>query len=559
MSDNATLDRPTPRTPGTAGTQTPGIPLLQASAVRQALLERSEIALIDLREEDPYAQEHPLWAANLPLSKLELEAWDRIPRRDTLVVLFGEHAGRDLVPVAARRLADLGYTRVHALAGGLEGWKAAGGEVFRDVNVPSKAFGEWVEHHRHTPSLEAAEVLALIEANADVVVVDARRFDEYRTMSIPGATSVPGAELVLRIAELAPNPETRVVVNCAGRTRSIIGTQSLVNAGIPNPVSALRNGTIGWLLAGQKLDSGADRAAPAVAEANAATARERAQAVALRAGVRHTTLAGLADLSPADRTVYRLDVRTPEEYEAGHLPGFASAPGGQLVQETDHHAPVRGARIVLDDSDGVRAPMTASWLAQMGWEVYLLTGAGPADRSVPGTWKKAQPASPGVRTVTPQVVADWLAQAQSDPAVVQVLDFTTSANHVKGHVPGAWFAIRAQLADALQAVPAARRYVVTCGSSLLARFVAPELQALLAETTRDAEVLVLDGGNAAWAAAGLALETGDSRLASQRTDRYRRPYEGTDAPRAAMQAYLDWEYGLVDQLKRDGTHHFTVI
>jgi hypothetical protein len=34
-------------------------------------------------------------------------------------------------------------------------------------------------------------------------------------------------------------------VNCAGRTRSIIGTQSLINAGVPNPVTALRNG-IPW-------------------------------------------------------------------------------------------------------------------------------------------------------------------------------------------------------------------------------------------------------------------------------------------------------------------------
>lgn len=555
MSDTATLNRPSPDTT----IRTIDIPLVQAATVRRALLDRSEIALLDLREEDPYAQEHPLWAANLPLSKLELEAWERIPRRDTLVVLFGEHAGRDLVPVAAKRLAALGYTRVFALDGGLDGWKAAGGEVFRDVNVPSKAFGEWVEHHRHTPSLEAEQVLALIDAKADVVVVDARRFDEYRTMNIPGATSVPGAELVLRIAELAPDPKTRVIVNCAGRTRSIIGTQSLVNAGIPNPVSALRNGTIGWLLAGQKLEHGAQRGAPAVSEATVAVARERAQAVAQRAGVKRTTLAGLAALSPRDRTVYRLDVRTPEEYEAGHVPGFASAPGGQLVQETDHHAPVRGARIVLDDSDGVRAPMTASWLAQMGWDVYLLKGADAAGRSATGAWKKAQPAPPAVRTVTPQVVADWLAQAQADPSVVQVLDFTASANHVKGHVPGAWFAIRAQLADALAAVPKARRYVVTCGSSLLARFVAPELETALAVAGIDAEVLVLDGGNAAWAAAGLALETGDARLASPRTDRYRRPYEGTDAPRAAMQAYLDWEYGLVDQLKRDGTHHFTVI
>ncbi len=554
MTDTAILDRPADAAP--TGVD---IPVLHPDAVRQALLERSEIALLDLREEDPYAQEHPLWAANLALSKLELEAWDRIPRRDTLIVLYGKHAGQDLVPQAAQRLAALGYTRVHALAGGLEGWKAAGGEVFRDVNVPSKAFGEWVEHHRHTPSLPAEDVLALIESEADVVVVDARRFDEYRTMSIPGATSVPGAELVLRIAALAPDPKTQVIVNCAGRTRSIIGTQSLVNAGVPNPVAALRNGTIGWLLAGQTLDHGAGRAAPAVADDTVATARDRAQAVARRAGVLRTGLAGLPALSPADRTVYRLDVRTPEEYEAGHLPGFASAPGGQLVQETDHHAPVRGARIVLDDSDGVRAPMTASWLAQLGWEVYLLEGAAASDRHVTGVWKKPQPATPTVRTVDPQTLAGWLEAARQDPSTVRVLDFTASANHVKGHVPGAWFAIRAQVADALRAVPAARRYVATCGSSLLARFAVQDLQAALESAGSDAEVLVLDGGNAGWAAAGLPLETGETHLATPRTDRYRRPYEGTDAPREAMQAYLDWEFGLVDQLERDGTHHFTVI
>ena len=40
---------------------------------------------------------------------------------------------------------------------------------------------------------------------------------------------------------------------------------------------------------------------------------------------------------------------------------------------------------------------------------------------------------------------------------------------------------------------------------------------------------------------------------------YRRPYEGTDVGTHAMQAYLDWEYGLVEQLRRDATHGFFVI
>ncbi|KVX14738.1 sulfurtransferase [Burkholderia ubonensis] len=522
--------------------------------VRARLLAGDEIALIDVREEDPYAQGHPLWAANFPLSKLELDAWTRIPRRDTPIVVYGDAAGEDLAPRAAARLAQLGYSDVRLLDGGLAGWRAAGGELFIDVNVPSKSFGEWVEAERHTPSLSAQEVQALIDARADVVIVDARRFDEYRTMNIPTSTSVPGAELVLRVRALAPDPATRVIVNCAGRTRSIIGTQSLINAGLPNPVAALRNGTIGWTLAGQALEHGAARRFPDEIDATLrADARRAARKVAERAGVPRIALADVAALAEPGRTLYRFDVRTPEEYEAGHLPGFASAPGGQLVQETDHHAPVRGARIVLADDDGVRADMTASWLAQMGWDVRVVE-AGAQAFGETGQPPRDLPAAPGVAEVSPATLAGWLREAAPDE--IAIVDVTASENYVKRHIPGAWFAVRAQLRDALAAIPAARRYVFTCGSSLLARFAAADARALLPAS---AQIVVLAGGTAAWIDAGLPVEAGDTRLASPRIDRYRRPYEGTDNAAAAMQAYLDWEFGLVEQLKRDGTHHFRVI
>ncbi|MBP0631642.1 rhodanese-related sulfurtransferase [Cupriavidus sp. AcVe19-1a] len=532
---------------------TTAFPTFTRAQVRQALPAGAEIALIDVREEDPFAQEHPLWAANFPLSKLELEAWPRIPRRDTLIVVYGEHAGEDLAPRAASVLQTLGYTNVHRLEGGLAAWIAGGGEVFRDVNVPSKSFGEVVEAKRHTPSLSAEEVQALIDSKADAVIVDARRFDEYQTMSIPTATSVPGAELVLRVRELAPDPRTQVIVNCAGRTRSIIGTQSLVNAGIPNPVAALRNGTIGWTLAGQQLDHGASRRAPAAVGAdNRDSARRGAREIADRAGVRRIALAALPSLQEPGRTVYRFDVRTPEEFAEGHLPGFVNAPGGQLVQETDHNAPVRGARIVLADDDDVRASMTGSWLAQMGWEVWVVEPVDATARGEAGAVAANVPVPPEVPTVTPAELAAWLGKNADGGTVV--LDFTASANYVKHHIPGAYFVIRAQLADALARIPQARRYVLTCGSSLLARFAAADLQRLT-----DAEVAVLEGGTQAWIAAGLPLESGETHLASERTDRYRRPYEGTDNPREAMQGYLDWEFGLISQLERDGTHGFRVV
>ena len=335
--------------------------------VRRALLEREEIALLDVREEDPLARSHPLFAANLPLSRLELDAPARLPRRDVPIVVFDD--GEGLAERAARpSCSELGYTDVALLEGGLQGWREAGGELFRDVNVPSKAFGELVESVRHTPSLAAPQVQALLDREADVVVLDARRFDEYQTMNIPGSISVPGAELVLRARAARAGPghaghrqlrgphaqhHRHAVAGQCGRAESGRGA-----AQRHDRLDAGRAGARARQLAPLRADRRRSRCALAAADA--------ARAVADRAGVGRTSRDEARRWAgEAVRTVYRFDVRTPEEYEAGHVPGFRSAPGGQLVQETDMFAPVRGARVILADDDGVRANMTASWLAQM--------------------------------------------------------------------------------------------------------------------------------------------------------------------------------------------------
>ncbi|WP_296001208.1 rhodanese-like domain-containing protein [Rugamonas sp.] len=536
------------RNPDSTGPR--AIPVRSYQQVRDALLARQEIALLDVREEDPHAQAHPLFAANLPFGRIELDAYTRLPRRDVPIVVLDD--GEGLAPAAAARLRQLGYTEVAQLDGGIAGWRAAGGELFRDVNVPSKAFGELVEAERHTPSLSAQEVRALIDGGDDIVILDARRYDEYQTMSIPGSISVPGAELALRARALAPDPATRVIVNCAGRTRSIIGAQSLINAGLPNPVAALRNGTIGWTLARQQLEHGQSRRYGAVPEATRQVAAQSARALADRAGVLRVAFAALERLhADAGRTTYFFDIRSPEEFAQGRLEHFRSAPGGQLVQETEQFAPVRGARLVLADSDGVRANLTASWLRQMNHEVYVVDELRAADFHVYSAWHAPLPPAPEVEEISAATLSDWLAVS---PERTALLDFTSGANYRKRHIPGAWFALRSELAAVLGRLPAAERYVLTCGSSALARFAAADLRALTA-----APVLVLTGGTSAWADAGLPLESRPGRLASPLIDRYRRPYEGTDNQDEAMQAYLDWEFGLVAQLGRDGTHGFTVL
>jgi rhodanese-related sulfurtransferase len=523
--------------------------------VRADLLARREIALLDVREEDPHAQAHPLFAANLPFGRVELDAYTKLPRRDVSIVVLDD--GEGLAVPAAERLRLLGYTDVAVLEGGVAGWREAGGELFRDVNVPSKAFGELVEAERHTPSLSAPEVQALIDGGADIVILDARRYDEYQTMSIPGSISVPGAELALRARELAPNPATRIIVNCAGRTRSIIGTQSLINAGVPNPVAALRNGTIGWTLAAQQLEHGQSRRYPAVPEDKRQQAAQAARALADRAGVLRIARDALDALrADTTRTNYFFDVRSPGEFADGRLAGFRSAPGGQLVQETEQFAPVRGARIVLADSDGVRANLTAHWLRQMNHEVHVADGLRADDFNLTDAWAPELPPHPPYQEVGAATLSQWLREA---PQHTALLDFTSGVNYQKAHIPGAWFALRSELPAVLSRLqhglqPNAQRLVLTCGSSLLARYVAADLRSIT-----DLPVLVLSGGTSAWKDAGLPLASGAERLASQLTDRYRRPYEGTDNRTEAMQAYLDWEFGLVAQLGRDGTHGFQVL
>ncbi|MBV8684130.1 MAG: rhodanese-related sulfurtransferase [Caulobacteraceae bacterium] len=515
--------------------------------VRLDLIARCEIALLDLREEDAFARGHPLFAANTPLSRLELEAVDRLPRKDVRIVLYDD--GEGLTPPAAAQLRALGYANLRELEGGLEGWRRAGFELFQDVNSASKAFGELVEARRHTPSLSAEEAKALIDTSADLAVLDARRWDEYRTMSIPRGVSAPGAELVLRAAAAAPDPATTIIVNCAGRTRSIIGAQSLINAGLPNPVFALRNGAIGWTLAGLRLDHGQDRKAPDPSVAEETDARLRARAVADRAGVRRVSPDQLGELSrDRSRTLYRFDVRTPEEFAAGHIAGFRSAPGGQLVQETDVFAPVRGARIVLADDRGVRADMTASWLAQMGWEVLVLDGGFDVLLAL-GPWTPTPPPLPQVQTIDVPALSTRIASGD-----VTVVDLESSPAHRRGHIPGAWFAIRAQLAEALERLPLDREVVLVSCDGDLARLAAPEF-----EIIADRAPLVLEGGTSAWRAEGLPMESGLPRAANSPVDVYRRPYEGADHAPEAKQAYLDWEYGLVDQLERDATHGFFVL
>jgi rhodanese-related sulfurtransferase len=523
-----------------------------ADALRAALLDGEEIALLDVREEAFFGPEHILLAIHLPISLLELRAVDLVPRRSTRIVLC-DGEGEGPAQRAADALERFGYRNVALLEGGVAAWRAAGHAVFSGVNVPSKAFGEVVEHSYRTPSISPEELKAKLDAGEDMVVVDSRPLDEFRVMSIPIGTCVPGGELVYRIGALAPDPSTLVVVNCAGRTRSIMGAQSLINAGIPNRVVALRNGTMGWHLAGLALDHGQGRYLPNVSAAQAEAARRRAAQVSARIGVRRIDRATLESwqADPA-RTTYLLDVRSPEEFLAGHLPGSASAPGGQLVQATDRYVGTLRARVVLVDDDGVRATMTASWLTQMGLHEVAVLEGGMASVAADHLEVGPRPESAlGLSELVAGEIEPDALRVVLRTGRTQILDLTRSVAFRAGHIEGARHGVRTRLGEAIDGLPAHDLLVLTSEDGLLARYGAAEAAGLT-----DVEVRVLAGGNDAWRAAGLPLVSGEDGLEASPVDAHLRAYDCTTNVEQAMQAYLDWEVDLINRLEQDGTLPF---
>ncbi len=455
----------------------------------------------------------------------------------------------------AARLSKLGYTDLAVMNGGLRAWREAGYEVFTGVNVPSKAFGEVVEHDNDTPRIDAADVEKLIDAKANMVILDSRPMPEFNNMSIPGGVDCPGAELVYRVKDFAPDPKTLVVVNCAGRTRSIIGAQSLINASLPNKVMALKNGTMGWHLAGLKVARGATRSFGPQGPEAAKFAQAAATNIAKRMDIKTIDMVGLKALETKRGPIYRLDVRDPAEYAQGHLKGFRHAAGGQLVQATDQYVGARNATIVLHDNDGVRATMTAHWLLQMNWaDTYVLDHKPAASELT----TEAEPRFPKGFSL-PSLASVTAAELNASLTSTLVIDLDTSLRYRDGHVPGAWFAVRAGLAktipEMLKQQQGVIRIVLVSPDSEIARLAAPEA----ADAAGGLPVAILTGGMKAWRDAKLAIETGHTRMADPPTDVWYRPYDFKQDVEAAMRQYLDGEVDLVPQVKRDGDAKFEVL
>ncbi len=503
------------------------------------LHDGAEIALFDVREHGQYGESHLFHGIPLPYSRLEADIQRLAPRKQVRLVVYDD--GQGVAQAAAVRLAALGYTAVHVLAGGAPAWQAAGYALFAGVNVPSKTFGELVEQIYATPHVTATELDAMLRAGEDVVVLDGRPYAEYRKMAIPGATNCPNGELAYRAGKLAPNARTRIIINCAGRTRSIIGAQTLINLGLPNPVAALQSGTQGWMLADLALEHGASRRYGDPGD-DIEVMRGAATALARRYDVptvsADTVRAWARD---AQRSLFLCDVRTPEEYAAGTLAGAQHTPGGQLIQATDQYVGVRRARLVLFDADGVRAQVVASWLCQMGHEAYVLEGGLASGLAL----AEQAPALPELDKIDAPTLAQWLREGRA----LQLVDVGASMRYRRAHIPQSRWSIRPRLASTLAGSTAP--VVLIADEDCVAACAVAELNGL------GVSAQVLEGGLRAWTDAGLPVQSSPGAPEDNACIDYLFfVHDRHSGNKAAARQYLEWEVNLISQLDEQELREF---
>ncbi|CAN7369942.1 rhodanese-like domain-containing protein [Paraburkholderia sp. DD10] len=528
-------------------------PLIPATTVREWLNDEDEIALFDVREAGEFGEAHPFFAIPLPYSRLELDVERLAPRRDVRIVLLDGGTDREAIARrAARRLRTLGYTHVWILEGGARGWAAAGYTLFKGVNVPSKTFGELVEHAYGTPRISAAELAKQQAEGVPLVLLDGRTVEEHTKMTIPGAVSCPNGELAYRFGALVADSQTPVVIHCAGRTRSIIGAQLLRSFGVPNPVAALENGTQGWALAGLKLEHGSVRRYPDEIDARAVSGAQRhatelAERFALATLDRETAQSWL---DAPDRTTYLLDVRSAAEYERDGVPAAVHAPGGQLLQATDQTIGVRRARVLLVDHDQVRAPVIATWLKQLGIETALVASRDAVTlRRVASSERAAPQASPAEQSAL--IDAPRLRELNgANP--LHLIDLRSSGAYRKQHAAGARWSIRPRLLDELSTADPADPVVLFADSTALAALAAIDLREAGFKS-----VSIAARGLASWVDAGLPLESSPDRPAdNERIDYLFFVHDRHEGNLDAARAYLAWETGLIAQCAPDELDHF---
>lgn len=549
---------------------------ISAETLRERLISEEEISVVDIRLQEDFIRGHILASVNIPLDRLDIEAYKRIPRTSVHICIVGHTDAA--IERAISSLDEQGYTNVSVLRNGLRGWLDTGLATFEDMNAGSKIFGEFIEHVYETPNVSPQALYESCARGDGPIIVDCRPTREHVSGHIPGAIHVPGGDLIRTMPLLVADKSRQVVIHCGGRTRGIIAAQALINAGVSNPVAVLANGTMGWHLCGYPLEKGQARDFPNSHQDPAAVTWAEAVAKKLRhrlgiKGISEDNLSAFIK-SREEKSLYVFDLRPVDETRSTPFPIGTAVSSGQLIQATDEFIAIRNARVVLVDSDPARAAITASWLQQMGWtESYVLT----VGSEMAGAKAQAILSRPSDRPTTDvdYIEPDELLRLIQQGAELVIIDLSQSHEYLAGHIAGAIHCRRSELTrDILHSFPPSTTVVLTSVQPPMSEKTASDLR------SEDFPVRVLKGGVESWKGAGQKLVAGVDGLLSETSwlsSSFARAIVGREELvkefvewelerffdpsdirpiEDAMRKYLRWEIDLVKDLQRDTTIRF---
>jgi len=495
------------------------------------LIDKPDLLLVDVREPDEYAAGHIPGAFNLPLRDLAKNL-DALPDLDAEIVVYCGSGFRS--SIAMTSLQILGYSNVRNMAGGFKAWEGEEFAVTTDV----------VEAVRGAAPAVDADVLAAVDAglsgipdgwgavtaenlnvelieNAPDMLVDVRTPAERASDGyIAGAVSMPLEELMSHVSELPAAKDANIVVYCKGGHRGNMAATILRTLGYTN-VRNLSGGFGGWTTAGLPVEKA--EAAPA-AQADPVVAALEAYNAALPAGYGNVTVTDLSVELIDKPDLLLVDVREPDEYAAGHIPGAFNLPLRDLAKNLDA-LPDLDAEIVVYCGSGFRSSIAMTSLQILGYSnVRNMAGGFKA-------WEGEEFAVTtdvveAVRGAAPAVDADVLAAVDAglsgipdgwgavtaenlnveliENAPDMLVDVRTPAERASdGYIAGAVSMPLEELMSHVSELPAAKdaNIVVYCKGGHRGNMAATILRTLGYTNVRN-----LAGGIGGWTTAGLPVE-----------------------------------------------------
>jgi rhodanese-related sulfurtransferase len=517
--------------------------------VQQTIDSDEQVAVIDIREPLDYSFGHIKEGTPVPRRLLESRLLEVVPNKEIPVILCDQSGDR--APIDANWLCTLGYQDVSYIEGGIDAWMSAGldtvemqeGVYSTAFNRLSKEFGEQVQVERNVEQIHPDELKELLDdEDEDLLIADVRTPEEHCDMTIPGAVNLQSVDLCLYLNQLRNESQT-AVVHCAGRTRSIIGTASLEKLGFEN-VYELKNGTMGWDLAGYELEKEASRSISKkdLNEVYNPEIESKAESLLTENDIPMISLDEFQDIRDADdRVVYSIDVRTKKEYGEGHIPHTLSIPGGQAIQTADEHIAVRNGTIVFISENHVRSSIVAYWFSEMGFDRVTVFKKGiKAWRDAGLPIKTGQNQEPLAEEAEVEEMVKYASAATVSDIIdlnaSKIINVGASMDFKSGHLPGAKWVPRYNLEMWLNNNDIDRDtpIVLTSKQGYIAMYTAAAIQHEL----NYENVHVLKGGTIRWEESGRPLEQSTDGLEFDPRDEIPLPYQQGDW---AKQAYLDWE------------------